>query len=182
MNQNGIVPQPRAVGANDGDLPLLVKQFGAASGPIFQVFKYQGGWERWLQIEFTRKIAYDRPGVLCEQHIWGNGNRVDIWARGNVGMPHVGFELKCRTAAEEGIAFADRFHADIVKVAKRPAEENTPCVLYAIGLTTDEEDLAQAYVPVRDPNGPIGQSLVINYTQVVQGLWMLYVAVPHYHA
>lgn len=130
-----------------------------------------------MQIEFARTIRseYHRE-VLCEQYVWGDGRKIDLWAESysDQGVPRVGIELKCRTALEQNLEFADRFHADVVKTVHRPV--HTPCLLYAVGLTTEFADCAIQYNPVTIPNTD-GQTMAIHYEQVVQGLYLLWSAI-----
>ncbi|KDQ06028.1 hypothetical protein BOTBODRAFT_49596 [Botryobasidium botryosum FD-172 SS1] len=173
-------PQRRNVRQGDGYLPVLTHQITNNANHIAQVIKFTGGWERWMQIEFARNITNEyHKAVTCEQRIWGGGDRIDLWAEsyGDEGVPHAGIELKCRTAKEVGLTFANRFHEDIKQIAKRPAVDNRPCVLYAIALTTVYEDCTTEYVNVIDP--ATHQPIRINYEEVVQGLYILYAIVTH---
>ena len=148
---------------------------------IFEVIKFKGGWERWLQIELARtiKAEWHQP-VLCEQDIWKTTARVDLWAKGaEAKFPYIGIELKCRTDLEQGIAFANRFHDDLKKIAKRPDNANTPCILYATGIG-HREDVETPYTNVPDPNNK--QPIPIYYEEVVQGAFLIYAWVEHHHA
>ena len=77
-------------------------------------------------------------------------------------------ELNCRTDLEEGLEFANRFHKDLTKIARKPC---TPCILYAIGLG-HREDVEIEYTNVPDPNN--NQPIPIYYKEVVQGLFLVY--------
>ncbi len=151
---------------------------------IVEVVKFQGGWERWLQIELARtiKAEWHQP-VLCEQRIWTAG-RVDLWAKGaeagvEAGVPYIGIELKCRTDLEEGNAFATRFHDDLTNIAKRPANAYTPCILYAIGIG-HRADVEIHFNNVRDPNND--QPIPIYYEEVMPGAFVIYAWVEYHHA
>ncbi len=77
---------------------------------------------------------------------------------------------------QEGLTFANRFHADLVKIAKRPVKEYTPCILYAIGIG-DKADVETLYNNVRDPNSR--QPIPIYYDEVMAGFYFIYAWVEH---
>ncbi len=166
-------PVSRAVQQGDGYLPYVVQEITANSGPIFQVLGYKGGWERWLQIELARTVlSPNHLHVQCEESIWSDQAKVDLWTKSQTGAPNVGLELKCRTAIEQDLSFADRYHADMVKVTRQPKEANRPCYLYAIGITTVQADCTIQYNTVYHPITHL--PVPIYYYEVVQGLYMLY--------
>lgn len=166
-------PQDQPIHPGDGYDFLIKKYIEDHTTEIFEVIGFKGGWERWLQIELARtmKAEYHRP-LLCEESIWP-GKRVDLWAKGSriEEVPNIGIELKCRTALENGLEFANRFHKDLIKIAERPAGENRPCRLYATGLGF-RDDVEIEYTNVRDPN--TNQPIPIYYDEVVQSLFLIY--------
>ena len=147
---------------------------------IVEVVNFQGGWERWLQIELARTIQAEwHHSVLCEQYIWNN-SRVDLLAKSSqAGVPNIGIELKCRTYQEQGTAFANRFHDDLKKITRRPADKYTPCILYVTGIG-HQADVETQYNNVPDPNNK--KPIPIYYEEVLQGFFLIYAWVEHHHA
>ena len=175
------VPQNQVIHHDDG-YHFYVKQYVEQYIDIIvEVIDFKGGWERWLQIELARTIKSEwHHPVICEEYIWATSARIDIWAKAaQAGVPHIGIELKCRTDLEQGLTFADRFHKDLTKIAKRPANELTPCILYATGIGR-QADVQVAYTNVLDPNNQ--QPIPLYYEEVAQGVFLIYAWVEHHHA
>jgi len=171
-----VYPVERDIGQNDGYLPRMKQIVIAYSGEIFKTHQFDYGWEKWMQAEFAKNLLESvlHEDIKPEQRIWGDADtpdarRVDLWARSKDEVPHIGVELKCRTAMETEENFRKRFCNDIIKVSGRPVQGNTPCILYAVALSTNFDPL-ENYEGVTVP---------IHYEQVAQELYMLYAEVYH---
>ena len=148
-------------------------------GEIDKVRGFDGGWERWMQIEFARQLnAKLQANIITEERVWDSVEEIDLWLpkRNETSLWNIGVELKCRSAL--ATSFRSTWQADLWKITSGTSIARGNSRLYAIGLTTEKSDTEKDYEQVT--NQSTKNVIPLYYDPVVPGkLWMLYAEAAH---